>query len=66
MKQIKYVLLKDVIIPAGTILDVAPLNRGGYRNREAIVAMGKDSTAYFNISLLAIEDAPKDLITRTL
>ena len=60
--ETKFVLLKDVIIPAGTVLDSAPTNRGGELAVEAIIGMGKDSTAYFHMSVLAIEDAPKDLI----
>lgn len=59
----KFVLLKAVTIPAGTILDRAPNNRGGFNSVEAIIGMGDDSTAYFNMSLGAIEDMPEDLIT---
>ena len=63
-KKTEFVLLQDVIIPAGTVLSTAPLNRGGLSSVEAIIGMGKDSTAYFNMSISAIEDAPKELITR--
>lgn len=62
----KYKLLKDVVIKKGTILDTAPKQRGGRYSVEAIVAMGKDSTAYFNMSLLAIEDMPVTLIREVL
>jgi len=64
MKENKFVLLKDVTIKAGAILDRAPNERGGDSHVECVVEMGKDGTAYFNMSLLAIEDMPKDLITR--
>lgn len=60
----QYVLLKDVVIPAGTVLETAPLNRGGYGAVEAIVAMGDDATAHFNMTVSAINDAQKDLITK--
>jgi len=66
MKKIQtkeYVLLKDVVIQAGTKLDTAPENRGGKFNIESVVAMGEDSIAHFNISINAIEDMPVDLIT---
>jgi hypothetical protein len=63
MKKIKFVLLKNIIIPAGTILDIVPINRGGESYVECVVDMGKDSTAYFGCSLSAIEDMPEDLIT---
>lgn len=63
MREKTFVLLKDVVIPAGTVLETAPLNRGGGSAVEAIVAMGDDSTAYFNMTITAINDAPKDLIT---
>lgn len=63
-KEIKYVLLKDVVIKAGTVLDRACNERGGEYNVEAFVEMGKDSNAVFNMSIGAIEDAPEDLITK--
>lgn len=58
-KSKKFVLLKKIVIPAGTVLDTAPLNRGGKHAVETIIGMGKDSTAYFHMSLGAIEDAPE-------
>lgn len=62
MKKQIYVLLKDVVIPAGTVLDRCPLQRGGEKSVEAIIAMGKDASAYFNMGKLAIQDMPADLI----
>ena len=59
----KFVLLQNVVIPAGTVLDGAPTNRGGNAAVEAVVAMGKDSTAYLHMSVAAVKDAPEDLIT---
>lgn len=57
-----FVLLKNVVIKRGTVLFPAPLQRGGKRSVETVVAMGKNSTAYFNMSIAAIEDMPKNLI----
>ena len=63
MKQ-EFVLLKNIIIPAGTVLSRACEERGGASNVEAVIGMGKDSTANFNMSLMAIDDMPEDLITK--
>lgn len=62
-KEKRFVLLNDVVIPAGTVLDRAPNERGGDARVEAVIGIGKDATAYFNMGVLAIEDAPDDLIT---
>lgn len=57
-----FVLLQDVVIPAGTVLSQAADQRGGKASVEAVVGMGKDSCAWFNMPVAAIEDAPVDLI----
>jgi len=62
-KEKKYVLLQDIVIPKGTILQTSPNNRGGKNNFETDIAMGDDSTAIFMASILAIEDMPDSLIT---
>ncbi len=62
MREIKYVLLKDVIIKKGTILGRAPNERGGLSSVECCVEMGKNSSANFNCSILSIEDMPENLI----
>jgi hypothetical protein len=58
----QFVLLQDVVIPAGTVLKRAPNERGGDDAVECVVEMGKDSTAYLNMQVAAIADAPADLI----
>ena len=43
----KYVLTQDLIIPAGTVLDVAPTNKGGNCYRHCYVGIGKDFSGDF-------------------
>lgn len=62
LNERQYVLLKDVVIPAGTVLSCAPSQRGGAEAVEAVVAMGKDAIAWFHMRLGDIRDAPADLI----
>jgi hypothetical protein len=59
----EFVLLQDLVIPAGTKLSRASNERGGQGSVEAVVAMGKDSFAWLNMSVGAVKDAPADLIT---
>jgi len=65
MKTQDYVLLKDVVIPAGTVLSRAANERGGEYAIECFAEMGKDSTATFVLSTATIADIPSDLITKT-
>jgi hypothetical protein len=58
----RFVLLKDVVIPAGTILSRASNERGGAERVEATVEMGRDATAWLNMAVAAIPDAPDELI----
>ena len=52
----RLVLLQDVVIPAGTVLSRAADQRGGMGAVEAVVAIGKDSSAW----LVMPADADKD------
>jgi hypothetical protein len=49
-KYKKYVLTKDIIIPSGTVLDIAPNNKGGEYCRHCFVEIGKDFTGDFLIT----------------
>jgi hypothetical protein len=60
----EYVLMQDVVIPAGTVLSRAVDQRGGVNSVEAPVAMGSDSHAWFNMTVAFIGDAPVDLIAQ--
>jgi hypothetical protein len=42
---LKYRLLRDIVIPAGTVLDRAANERGGTRYVECVVPHGKDFTS---------------------
>ena len=56
-KEIKYVLLKDLIIPTGTVLESMPENKGGKYRKGFIVAIGKDFTGDFSVTEAGIADA---------
>lgn len=59
----KFVLLKDVVIPAGTVLERACNEHWWFAYVECTVWMGTDATADFLVNVSGIEDMPKDLIT---
>jgi hypothetical protein len=61
--MVEFILLRDLVVPAGTKLSGASNERGGQGSVEAIVAMGKDSFAWLNMPVSAVKDAPPDLIT---
>ena len=53
----QYTLTKKLTIPKGTILDVAPYNKGGIHYRSCYVEIGKDFTGEFFVTLASIEDS---------
>jgi len=59
MSDRRFVLLRDVVIPAGTVLERAANERGGTSAVECVVALGPDSHGYFVIAA-ADGDAAKD------
>ncbi len=46
----KYILTQDIIIPSGTILNIAPNNKGGKYYRHCFVEIGRDFTGDFLIT----------------
>lgn len=42
----RLVLLRDIVIPAGTVLDRAADERGGWASVECVVGLGKDACGY--------------------
>jgi hypothetical protein len=56
----RFVLLQDLVIPAGTVLSGAADQRGGPEAVEAVVGVGRDSHAWLVMSLGAVDDAPGD------
>lgn len=63
MKNIKYVLTQDLTIPAGTVLDVAPNNKGGTAIRTCVVGVGNNFTGDFSVTLCGIEDSNGIIVT---
>ena len=61
MRDRRFVLLRDVVIPAGTVLERAANERGGTLAVECVVALGSDSHGYFVIAD-ADGDAAKDAL----
>jgi hypothetical protein len=59
----EFVLLQDIVIPAGTVLSRAADQRGGPGSVEAVIGLGKDSHAWFNMAVACIQDVPADLIS---
>ena len=59
MRDRRFVLLRDVVIPAGTVLERAANERGGTSAVECVVALGPDSHGYFVIAA-ADGDAARD------
>lgn len=59
----KFVLLKDVIIPRGSVFDTTSDQKWWNSYVETLVEMGKDATWYFILHKGSIEDMPTDLIT---
>lgn len=57
MKSKEYVLVQDIIIPAGTKLDRMPENKGGIHRVGTIVGIGKNFAADFSVTVSCIEDA---------
>lgn len=57
-----YVLLRDVVVPAGTVLRRAANQRGGTSCVEAPVEMGPDASAWLVFAVSMVPDAPADLI----
>jgi hypothetical protein len=58
-KDIKYKLLKEIVIPVGTILENIDGNKREYvhGNAECNIAVGNDATA--TITIGSVEDAPE-------
>jgi len=51
----RFRLTREIVVPAGTELFAAPLERGGVDRLEGVVALGKDATAYLNLPLRVAE-----------
>lgn len=47
----RYRTTKDIVIPAGTVLEQAPNNRGGSTYVEAIVGHGADFTSHLVVQV---------------
>jgi hypothetical protein len=51
-KTISVVLLHDIVIPQGTVLEEGPLARSwGEKNYEGVIGIHKDGTAYFTVGI---------------
>lgn len=61
-KTKRYVLTQDLIIPAGTVLDTAPENKGGTYRRHCFVAVGKDFTGDFSCTEAGIAEDSNGII----
>lgn len=59
----KIVLLKDVIIPAGTLFDTAANERGGKENLEACIGFGKDYAGWLVVDEYSTKDASEFFTT---
>jgi hypothetical protein len=57
-----YKTTRSIVIPAGTEFRRACNNHGGHGAIEAIIGMGKDSTAFLVMSLGAVKDSEKGLL----
>lgn len=59
-KKSEYVVIKDIVIPRGTVLKQAPTEiKYSSEHSEAILGFGKDQVGYFQINNQAIKEFPE-------